>query len=113
MLQAVIDSTHRQFVQAVAEGRKLPVERVAAIADGRIFSGEQAKAQGLVDRLGTLQDAIEEAGRLGGVKGEPELIRPPKKRAPTLDLLVEGAAGQLGLLSRGESGVSVDYRLGW
>ena len=112
MLQAVIDSTHRQFVQAVAEGRKLPVERVAAIADGRIFSGEQAKAQGLVDRLGTLQDAIEEAARLGGVKGEPELIRPPKKRTPAWDLLVEGAAGQLGLLSRGEDGMSVDYRLG-
>ena len=112
MLQGVIDSTHRQFVRAVAEGRKLPVPTVAAIADGRIFSGEQALALKLVDRLGTLQDAIEEAGRLGGVKGEPELIRPPKKRTPALDLLVEGAAGQLGLLSRGEDGVSMDYRLG-
>jgi protease IV len=112
MLQGVIDSTHRQFVRAVAEGRKLPEPTVAAIADGRIFSGEQALALKLVDRLGTLQDAIEEAARLGGVKGEPQLIRPPKKRTPALDLLVESAAGQLGLLSRGENGVSMDYRLG-
>ncbi|HEY5513431.1 MAG TPA: signal peptide peptidase SppA [Geomonas sp.] len=112
MLQGVIDSTHRQFVRAVAEGRRLPVDQVAAIADGRIFSGEQALALKLVDRLGTLQDAIEEAARLGGIKGEPELIRPPKKRSPVLDLLVEGAAEHLGMLSRGEGGVSVDYRMG-
>ena len=112
MLQGVIDSTHRQFVRAVAEGRKLPVPTVAALADGRIFTGEQALALRLVDRLGTLQDAIEEAARRGGVTGEPELIRPPKKRTPALDLLVQGAAEQLGLLSRGVGGVSVDYRLG-
>jgi protease IV len=112
MLQSVIDSTHHQFVRAVAEGRKLPESEVAAIADGRIFSGEQALALKLVDKLGTLQDAIEEAARLGGVSGEPELIRPPKKRTPAWDLLVEGAAGKLGLLSAGDNGMSLDYRMG-
>jgi protease IV len=112
MLQGVIDSTHAQFVQAVAEGRRLPVAEVRRIADGRIFSGEQALALKLVDRLGTLQDAIEEAGRLGGIKGEPELIRPPKKKNPVLDLLVEGTAERLGALSRSDNGVSVDYRMG-
>jgi protease IV len=110
MLQGVIDSTHQQFVRAVAEGRKLPVQTVAALADGRIFSGEQALALKFVDRLGTLQDAIEEAGRLGGIKGEPELIRPPKKRSPVLELLVEAAAERLGMLSRSDGGVSFDYR---
>jgi protease IV len=112
MLQGVIDSTHAQFVRAVAEGRGLPVEQVRRIADGRIFSGEQALALKLVDRLGTLQDAIEEAARLGGIKGEPELIRPPKKKNPMFDMLVEGTAEHLGALSRSESGVSVDYRMG-
>lgn len=110
MLQGVIDSTHAQFVQAVARGRKLPVEEVRRIADGRIFSGEQALSLKLVDRIGTLQDAVEEAGRLGGIKGEPELIRPPKKKAPLFDLLVQAAAG---VLSQGDGGVSVDYRMGW
>ena len=113
MLQEVIDSTHAQFVRAVAEGRRMPVEEVRRIANGRIFSGEQALSLKLVDRLGTLQDAVEEAGRLGGIKGEPELIRPPKKKYPMLDLLVEGAAEHLSALSRGSSEVSLDYRMGW
>jgi protease IV len=112
MLQGVIDSTHAQFVRAVAEGRKLPVEEVRRIADGRIFSGEQALALKLVDRLGTLQDAVEEAGRLGGIKGEPELIRPAKKKNQVLDMLVEGTAERLGMLSHSDSGVSLDYRMG-
>lgn len=91
MFQAVIDSTHEQFVKAVAEGRKLPVDDVRKIADGRILSGEQAKAAKLVDKLGNLQDAIEEAGRLGGISGEPNIILPPKKKVNYLELLAGGA----------------------
>ncbi len=90
MLQSVIDNTHEQFIRAVAEGRKLPVEDVRKIADGRILSGEQAKGAKLVDRLGTLQDAIEEAGKQAGIKGEPEVILPPKKKMNYLDILSGG-----------------------
>uniref|UniRef100_C6E338 Signal peptide peptidase SppA, 36K type n=1 Tax=Geobacter sp. (strain M21) TaxID=443144 RepID=C6E338_GEOSM len=113
MLQGVIDSTHQQFIRAVAEGRKLPVEQVRAIADGRIFSGEQALAAKLVDRIGTLQDAVEEAGRLGGVKGEPELIRPPRKKTRIFGVLSERAEQHLEQFSGSDSGVSLDYKLGW
>lgn len=91
MFQALINSTHEQFVRAVAEGRKLPIDDVRAIADGRVLSGEQAKAVKLVDRLGNLQDALEEAGRLAGIDGEPALLLPPKKKVNYLDLLVGGA----------------------
>jgi protease IV len=111
MLQNVIDNTHAQFVRAVAEGRKLPVANVAAIADGRIFTGEQALAVKLIDRIGTLQDAIEEAGRLGGIKGEPELIRPPKKKKLLLDMLVEGVADRVGSLVQQRNEFSVNYEL--
>lgn len=90
MFQAVIDSTHGQFVRAVAAGRRLPQEEVRKIADGRVLSGEQALALKLVDRLGTLQDAIEEAGKQAGISGEPELLLPPKKKVNYLDLLTEG-----------------------
>lgn len=93
MLQSVIDNTHEQFIRAVAEGRKLPVEEVRKIADGRILSGEQAREYKLVDRLGTLQDAIEEAGKLAGIAGEPEVLLPPKKKINYLDLLAEGVEG--------------------
>ncbi|QXE92894.1 signal peptide peptidase SppA [Geomonas subterranea] len=113
MLQGVIDSTHGQFVKAVAQGRRLPEAQVRSIADGRIFSGEQALALKLVDRIGTMQDAIDEAARLGGVKGEPRLIRPAKKKGHPIDYLMESAAQRLGVLSDSDSGVSVDYRLGW
>lgn len=91
MFQALIDSTHEQFVKAVAEGRRLPVDEVRKIADGRVLSGEQAKAVKLVDKLGNLQDAIEEAGRLAGISGEPEVILPPKKKAGLLEMLTAGA----------------------
>lgn len=90
MLQSVIDNTHEQFIKAVAAGRKLPVDEVRKIADGRILSGEQAKAYKLVDRIGTLQDAIEEAGKLAGITGEPEVVQPPKKKTNYMDLLADG-----------------------
>ncbi len=110
MLQSVIDNTHQQFVRAVAEGRKLPVEDVRKIADGRILSGEQAREHKLVDRLGTLQDAIEEAGRLAGIAGDPELLLPPKKKVNYLDLLVEGAEGTFsGPLGRAAGGMRMMY----
>jgi len=110
MLQSVIDNTHEQFVKAVADGRKLPIEDVRAIADGRILSGEQAMQHKLVDRLGTLQDAIEEAGKLAGISGEPEQLLPPKKKVNYLDLLVEGAEGTFnGPLGRATSGMRMMY----
>lgn len=111
MLQAVIESTHSQFVRAVAEGRKLPEGEVRAIADGRIFSGEQALANKLIDRLGTLQDAVLEAGRLGGLSGEPEVIKPPRKKPLLLDMLVEESAGRFSSLLRKEKGFSLNYEM--
>lgn len=111
MLQQVIDNTHLQFVKAVAEGRKLPVAEVRAIADGRIYTGEQAMALKLVDRLGTLQDAVEEAGRLAGIKGEPQIIRPPRKKQLLLDMLIEESTARIGTLARQENEFSVNYEL--
>lgn len=88
LIQGVIDSVHEQFIQAVAEGRKLPVEKIRPLADGRIFSGDQARSLGLVDELGTLQDTIALAAKMAGIKGEPEVIYPEKKRFSLLELLL-------------------------
>ena len=105
MFQALIDNTHEQFIRAVAEGRKLPVDDVRKIADGRVLSGEQAKALKLVDKLGNLQDAIEEAGRLGGIKGEPQLILPPRKKVSFMDVLSGTAEEKFsGILNRAPGG---------
>jgi len=89
LLQGVLDSVHGQFIQAVAEGRNLPLEKVRELADGRIFSGAQAKALGLVDELGNFEDAIGLAARMADIKGEPEVIYPEKKRFSILDLLLQ------------------------
>lgn len=110
MLQSVIDNTHEQFVKAVAEGRKLPIDEIRKIADGRILSGEQAKAAKLVDRLGTLQDAIEEAGRLSGIKGEPEVIAAPKKKVSYWDLLADSVEEKFdGTLKSALGGMKLVY----
>jgi protease-4 len=89
LLQGVVDNVHLQFVNAVAEGRNLPREDVLRIADGRIFTGEQAKALGLVDVLGNLEDAVAEAGKMGKIPGEPKVVTPPKKKISVLELLKE------------------------
>lgn len=89
ILQGVIDSLHSQFVAAVAKGRKLPIDKVKTLADGRIFSGEQALENKLVDKLGNFHDAIDDAARAVGIKQNPKLTYPPKPKHSLFDLLVE------------------------
>ncbi|MGE0616792.1 MAG: signal peptide peptidase SppA [Bacteriovoracia bacterium] len=84
LFQGMLDNVLAQFKRAVAEGRKLPLEKITPIADGRIFSGEQAKELKLVDQLGTLQDAIAEAGKLADIKGEPRVVYPREHRRDRL-----------------------------
>jgi protease-4 len=67
LLQAFIDELHDQFIGSVAEGRKLSPEKVREIATGEVFTGARAKELGLVDRLGGLSEAVEEAAQLAGV----------------------------------------------
>jgi protease-4 len=72
--QGIMDEFFEDFVAAVAEGRGLAGEDLSAVTDGRVFSGRQAMANGLVDDIGNLQDAIDKAAELGGVTGEPRII---------------------------------------
>jgi protease-4 len=74
ILQGVLDNVHEQFIIAVAQGRKMLPDDVKKIADGRIFTGEQALKVGLIDELGNLEDAIKSAAKLSGIKGEPEVV---------------------------------------
>lgn len=88
LLQGIIDDVYDQFVSAVVEGRKMKPETVKGLADGRIYTGRQAKELGLVDELGTLQDAINITARLAGIKGEPVIVE-RESGFPFLDLLKE------------------------
>ncbi len=78
ILQGVMDDVHQQFIEAVAEGRSLDVGEVRRLADGRIFTGRQAKDVKLVDDLGDLQAAINAAADLAGIEGEPKVVEPQK-----------------------------------
>jgi len=111
ILQGVIDSMHGQFVNAVAEGRKIPVNEVKKIADGRIFSGEQALKIKLVDRLGNLQDAIAETAKVVGIKGEPKLVYPPEKKRTLLDYVIESTSDRIANKLRSETGISARYEM--
>lgn len=86
ILQNVLDNVHEQFIKAVADGRKMLYDDVKKIADGRIFTGEQALEAGLIDELGNLEDAVQTAAKLSGIKGEPVLIS-KKERFSLIDLL--------------------------
>ncbi len=95
LLQETIDDIHAQFVEAVAGGRGMEYDAVAALADGRIFSGRQALEAGLVDCLGSLEDAVKVAGRMGGIEGEPRVQEPVRRERLTLWDLLTGTASNL------------------
>jgi protease IV len=86
VMQALLDDVHGQFIGAVAEGRKLPREQVQRFADGRVFSGVQAKELKMVDMLGGLEEAILAAGKLAGLPSPPAVIQ-PRRRFSIMDLL--------------------------
>lgn len=89
LLQDLSDGIHRQFIQDVADGRGLPLDQVRNVADGRILTGEAALQAGLVDRLGNLEDAVQWAGNLAGVKGTVEAVYARDKEIPFLKYLFE------------------------
>lgn len=74
ILQALIDEAHDRFVAVVAEGRRLDSRRVRELADGRVYSGEQARRLGLVDEIGGLSEAIARAGEMAGLGPKPRVI---------------------------------------
>ncbi|MFH0789326.1 MAG: signal peptide peptidase SppA [Pseudomonadota bacterium] len=95
LLEGVIKNVHRQFIEVVVKGRRLSREQVEKIADGRIFTGEQAKALGLVDELGSFEDAVELTKKLVGLSGEVKLIYPEKKRFSLWDLIFSKMIGEI------------------
>jgi protease-4 len=91
LLQEVIDDSYEQFVEVIVDGRSLDRQEVLAVADGRLFTGRQAKKLGLVDWLGTYEDAIAMAGRMGGIEGEPRVIRERYRKETLFDILFQMA----------------------
>lgn len=92
-LQRTINDIYEQFVGIVVRGRGLNADSVRALADGRIYTGQQAYVNGLVDTLGTLATAVRIAGNLGKIKGEPRVMREVEQQT-LLDMFVGTRARQ-------------------
>lgn len=98
VLQALLDDVHGQFIAAVAAGRKLDRAEVTPFADGRIFSGRQAKDLRMVDELGGLEDAIDGAATLAKLPKPPRVVGPRRKFSFSDLLRNELGLGPLGAL---------------
>jgi len=86
-LQGMIDNMHSQFIKAVADGRSMKFEDVKSIANGKVWTGQQALPMKLVDQLADFQSAVEDTAKTVGIKGEPVLVKPEKERKTLSDLL--------------------------
>ncbi len=108
--QSLIGTMYGQFVSAVASSRNMKVEEVRKLADGRVYTGQEAKANHLIDEIGTLQDAIAAAAKMAGISGPPRILSPAKKRFSILDLILGDARSALSLNSdRSESHIRFEY----
>lgn len=92
--QTLMDDVHRQFITVVERERKMKHSDILEIADGRVFTGEQAVTLGLVDTIGTFEDAIKIAGNLVGIEGEPSLVREREKKS-FMDRMFGEMSGQV------------------
>ena len=86
-MQSLIDNMYGQFVQAVADGRHAKTDDIKKIADGRVWTGQEALPMHLIDQIGDFQNAIDDTAKSVGIKGEPTLVRPDKDRKTLADLL--------------------------
>jgi protease-4 len=97
--QALMDDVHAQFERVVQQERDLSASEVRALADGRVFTGTQAVGLGLVDTLGTFEDAVLITAELAGIEGEPTLVRERVRRS-FLESLLGGSMEEARALSR-------------
>jgi len=95
LLQGLINDAYGQFLAAVSKGRNIPIAKLKPLADGRVFSGQQALQLGLIDALGDSQDALMLAGKLAGISGKPKIVRDGESFESVLDLLDSSLSGFL------------------
>ena len=86
-MQGLIDNMYGQFVQAVADGRHAKVEDIKGIADGRVWTGEQALGMHLVDQIADFRTALLETAKSVGISGEPLVVRPERPHRSLIDLI--------------------------
>lgn len=102
IIQNLVDDIFDHFLEVIARDRKIKKEELRSLADGRIFTGRQAKALGLVDELGDLNQAVNAAGKLAGLKDKPEIVYPAKRKTSWWELVFKSALSSLMAEWRGQ-----------
>jgi protease-4 len=110
IFQALVDDVHQQFVEAVSQGRQLSLDEVKHVADGRIYTGRQAKDLRLIDELGTFQDAVTYVASTTGMEGKPTLVQEGKDRLWWLKFFFERLPGSSLVQSISRSDAILQYR---
>jgi protease-4 len=110
----MVMNIHEQFVRDISKSRDLKIDEVRELADGRIYTGEQAKDNGLVDELGGLRDAVDYLAKEVGLGTDPDLIYPKPKDEEFLQrflkMTAEGVVKGVYQGVRNQSAPSVEYR---
>lgn len=104
---ALLDRVYAQFIDAVSEGRNMRREEVATLAEGRLYSGEEALEAGLIDKIGTFGDAVRLAANMGGIAGEPKIVK-KRKRLTLLDRILGEKVGAFAA-GQPERGLTLKY----
>jgi protease-4 len=100
MLQEQVDIAYGQFIDLVAKGRKMPASKVRELATGMAWAGSQAKTYGLVDQIGTYNDALDKAAKLGGITGTPQVVDLGGTSFGNLLNAILGVEEKLGLIGK-------------
>jgi protease IV len=110
VFQALVDDVYQQFIEAVAQGRNLPLDEVHQAADGRIYTGRQARDLRLIDELGSLHDAITYAASAVGATGKPKLVQEGKERLWWLRFLFESLSNAFVWIPFSKAEAVLQYR---
>jgi len=94
-MQGMLDNMHQQFIKNVAEGRKLKYDDVKSIANGKVWTGQQALPLKLIDEIGDFEKCVKDTAKSVGISGEPTLVRPEVEKKSVLDLLIGDASEYL------------------
>jgi protease IV len=94
-MQSLIDNMFGQFIRAVADGRSMKFDDVKAIANGKVWTGQEALSMKLIDNIGDFQAVVKDTAKSVGISGEPTLVHPDRERRTLLDLMLGDLAKYL------------------
>jgi protease IV len=117
ILQDLVDDIYDQFINVIAESRKISPDEIKKIADGRVFSGRQAQKFNLVDLLGDRNYAVRLAGKMAGIAGTPDVVYPKKKGVTFWEYILQNASTSIAAAIKGKiatipQGVNYIYEFG-